>query len=493
MLPLDADDELLPGALELMVGQIERASGDVGFVYPHAQHMGNRSDFIRLPAYNLWLLMQENYCPRLLSSIAGYSQAPMSSTRRTSWSGTRTGTDFAAGRTGHPRSARGRSNLSLPTPGFQPRECGRLRTAHVSRRNQTSPSRALPEQRPHQGRLAPALSLVCLDDGERSWKPQDLSSLEPQTCADFEVLGATDLGVRARIVAGESENRGRWVQSALRTARGRWVCLLTPASAAMLESSSFVERLLYCFKAPGVASSIVFANVDDLRRPTFAQVDDAERSSANPVAGSFARSPESSSPASIYRRAVVLSELAINLQTIGAVQWRFAGSARRHCRWRARWEVAPSRPESHSIDMASTVATIPPTTWPGNGLPGNHPVFPSSRPARCAAGEHSPGWTPAETGPLCRHLGLAGQGRVISNDRNPPPGYALEFDLGVTRLHAAPGTRRLIQTASTYRRTDQQNHLGAHRNPLGYIEDQPLPLLEALELRRAAGSAKWFW
>ena len=38
VLPLDADDELLPDAIERMVSQLETAPPDIGFVYPNAQH-----------------------------------------------------------------------------------------------------------------------------------------------------------------------------------------------------------------------------------------------------------------------------------------------------------------------------------------------------------------------------------------------------------------------------------------------------------------------
>ena len=62
VLPLDADDMLVPDALERMVAQLEAAPSDIGFVYPNPQHIGNRSDYVPSPAYNLWLLMANNYC-----------------------------------------------------------------------------------------------------------------------------------------------------------------------------------------------------------------------------------------------------------------------------------------------------------------------------------------------------------------------------------------------------------------------------------------------
>jgi glycosyltransferase involved in cell wall biosynthesis len=61
-LPVDADDELLPDALERMLASLERAPENVGFVYPCAQHVGNQVDCFEPPSFNVWLLMEQNYC-----------------------------------------------------------------------------------------------------------------------------------------------------------------------------------------------------------------------------------------------------------------------------------------------------------------------------------------------------------------------------------------------------------------------------------------------
>ena len=90
-------------------------------------------------------------------------------------------------------------------------------------------------------------------------------------------------------------------------------------------------------------------------------------------------------------------------------------------------------------------------------------------------------WTPLETQPLCRHLHLDQPTRVITNDRNPPPGFRLEFDLGVTHAFALPGTRRLVARAGTFELSDEQDELTEGLG-LGYIEDRPFPLCECLEL-----------
>lgn len=105
-----------------------------------------------------------------------------------------------------------------------------------------------------------------------------------------------------------------------------------------------------------------------------------------------------------------------------------------------------------------------------------------SRPALEPRGsDDAGGWMPPESRPLCRHLHLDQPTRVITNDRNPPPGFRLEFDLGVTHAFALPGTRRLVARAGTFELSDEQDEL-AEGLGLGYVEDRPFPLCEGLEL-----------
>src|SRR5437764_932814 len=48
----------------------------------------------------------------------------------------------------------------------------------------------------------------------------------------------------------------------------------------------------------------------------------------------------------------------------------------------------------------------------------------------------SPTWTPADTQPLARHRSHDGTRWVVTNDRNPPKGFAIEFDLGLVHRFA---------------------------------------------------------
>jgi hypothetical protein len=61
ILPVDADNLLLPDAIERLVSQLQGAGEDVGFIYPTIQYFGNREDYFEPPAFNGWLLTKGNY------------------------------------------------------------------------------------------------------------------------------------------------------------------------------------------------------------------------------------------------------------------------------------------------------------------------------------------------------------------------------------------------------------------------------------------------
>ena len=59
VLPVDADNVLLPHAVERLVDAAPVSAGErVGFVYQNLQYFGNRTDFFQAPAYNLAVLLR---------------------------------------------------------------------------------------------------------------------------------------------------------------------------------------------------------------------------------------------------------------------------------------------------------------------------------------------------------------------------------------------------------------------------------------------------
>lgn len=91
-------------------------------------------------------------------------------------------------------------------------------------------------------------------------------------------------------------------------------------------------------------------------------------------------------------------------------------------------------------------------------------------------------WIPPETVLLCRHRELGGERRVVRADREPPPGYSLEFELGAAHRFSPPGTVRLVVGPDGVPRTvPRGSERHAEDKELGHLESAPLPLLVSLE------------
>lgn len=481
---LDADDKLLPDALGQMVAKLEAAPEDIGFVYPHALHFGNRSDYMHLAAYNLWLLIEENYCP-----------SPALFDRRL----------FGPGGAAYPEeivvghedwdlllqlAERGIHGLPADGPTFLYRKQGFSRINAVEY-GPGSFQETIERRHPLlygnrdgiKARWAPALSIVLFEEDDTGWTAADLPELAQQTCPDFELLTGTapDQNVHA-VGAADGRPEAR-LQKAIGEARGRWVCVLTPPAASLLLNPSFVEKLLCGFVAHDGVSAIALGRTSEPNRHALTQLDDRERDAARPVGIAFER-PSASAlpPIPLEGRSSVLVDLAIELRQHGSVQWRFvsvddgtapggsgeSGEPRR--RRPAQLDVNHDRSGDRSeVAMRDAVGSLAPR------LPG------------LSAGavrrwDRSETWMPPGTQPLCRHVELHGEGRIVTNDPSPPPGYALEFRLGATHIHAVPGTARLVATEDGFELSDEQNDLGWGRHGLGYIEQQPIPMLEQLQL-----------
>ncbi len=462
MLPIDADDRLLPDALERMVARIEAAPEDVGFVYPHAQHFGNRSDFVRLPAYNLWLLMQENYCPapalfdRRVFADTGVAYPEEIVVGHEDW-------DLVL-----QLAERGIRGVHADGPTFLYRRQGFSRVNAVDygphafheafeRRHPT----LYGDRDGIKAQWAPAVSILLLGE-DAAWSGRDRSGLERQTCRDFELVEADDL------------------QAAIDRARGRWLCLLSPAAAAALDRPTFVEQLLYAFVAHGGTAGVVFAAAPDGGRHAFAQLDDGERLAARPLGVALDRRPAGPLIDVELATAEPLADLAAGLQALGVVQWRAVPGARAeavadHGSTGDGREAIRLGLDEDSDDL-SELATR-------EAIVHQPPRLPELTAGTVRRWESSEAWMPPGCQLLCRHVQVDGEHRILSNDAEAPPGYRLEFVLGALLSHAAPGTQRLVQAGQEIELSDDQDDLGRARHAYGYVEQQPLPLLEHLELR----------
>ncbi|HEX9966545.1 MAG TPA: glycosyltransferase, partial [Solirubrobacterales bacterium] len=459
---LDADDMLLPDALERMVAKLESAPEDVGFVYPHPKHIGNRTDFALMPAYNLWLLMRENYCPspalfdRRLFDLEDIAYPEDMVVGHEDW-------DLILRLAEH-----GVRGVHADGPTFLYRKQGFSRISAADY-GPYDFHRTAEERHPAlylnadaiKAEWAPALSIVPLPEPGAEWDGPALAGLDRQTCRDFELLPP-----------------GAEPQESLDETRGRFVLLMTPRMAPMLERPSFVEQLLRAFFARHGIAAVVLGEAPAVSRHAFSQLDDEERLEAQPVGVAFERSiagriPEVE-PAPGHS---LLAATTIGLQAHGLVQWRLARVADAPGGGAAvpgadkRLDLNHRYPADRAEETARKLAAA------------QAPRLPALTPGAVRRWAGAPGWMPPGTQPLCRHVQVNGPLRVVTNERKPPPGYELEFELGAVQITAQPGTKRVIRRAGRYELSEDQEE-PREGHPLGYVEELPLPLLDRLELRR---------
>ena len=484
VLPIDADDELLPDALERMLARLEAAPEDVGFVYPHIQYMGNREDYVESPAYNLWLLMAQNYCPapalfdRRVFATGGVAYAEEIVLGHEDW-------DLVL-----QMAELGVVGVPADGPTFRYRKQGFSRANAVDDEPDAfdllvaERHPALYEDRDAiKARWAPALSIVLLDDEEGAWEAADLSPLAAQTCADFELLGAS-AAVAGVTVVSAGESPAAWLQAAIHRARGRWVLLLPRAVAAVLADAAFVELLLRTFVANAGVVGAVLADAPGEPCHRLAQLDDLERLAAEPAAIAFERLSWGRIPGlHLSAEGSPLADIVVGLQGRGAVEWRYAPVAAAGAPWGRR---AGDRPgEAGSLDLNLAPGDGPTAAAAAKALHAP-PLLPGATrgAGRTARGSARP-WAPPQSRLLCRHRDPVSGVRILTAAPEPIPGYELECVLGSLHEFPLPGTKRLFNRAGGFLLGSERDPLSGDDYELGYIEAQPLPMLLRLDLRRA--------
>jgi hypothetical protein len=72
----------------------------------------------------------------------------------------------------------------------------------------------------------------------------------------------------------------------------------------------------------------------------------------------------------------------------------------------------------------------------------------------------------------------------VTNNRVPPSGYSIEFDLGLVHEFGQLGTKRLIASRSGFFLTPFEGEVDEGYSALGHVEQAPLPMLESLDVCR---------
>jgi len=487
VLPIDADDQLIPDALERMLAQLEAASEEVGFVYPSWRHIGNQSEEVHPPAYNPWLLMMGNYCA-----------APALFDRRLfAEHGLRYPEEIVVGHEDWDLILQlvesGVQGVPADQPTFLYRRQGFSRVNAVDYGPDAFET-TIERRHPHlyrnrdaiKARWAPALSIVLLDDSADGWQTDELSGLERQTCQDFEALAATELRERIRAVDGiaDSNSPGAALQAAIDAARGRWVLLLPRSAAAVLDVPSFAEQVIHSFVANQNVFALVLADMPGLSRAFFGQLDDAERLLAKPGAVAFERSLWGRAPEiPLGVEDSPFADLAVGFRSIGPVQWRIAPVGRGAIPWSAR-PPGEEGDDPGEIDVNLPSCTDRSAAAMRHMVVHQTPRLPELTPGTVRRWKHSEPWTPPHTQLLHRFVDPKSQFRVILPDERPPPGYIFERILGSTHLVSFPDTKRVVHADHTFKVVDRQGELVEGEYDMGYVEQEALMLMEPLELRR---------
>ena len=84
-------------------------------------------------------------------------------------------------------------------------------------------------------------------------------------------------------------------------------------------------------------------------------------------------------------------------------------------------------------------------------------------------------WQPPESVILSRHRAVDRPHWIVTNGRDAPDGYELEFDLGLVQRHEQPGTRRLVASQGSFVLADGRRAAPAGRPRAGPRRAVPVP------------------
>ena len=493
ILPVDADNLLLPGAVSALVEQLQTAGERVGFIYPMFEYFGTRDHLYVPPDYNEFLLMQGNFadtCSLLDRAIfdAGLSYA-QDVPRHEDW-------DLALA-----LAARGVIGEPSREPVMRYRKQGFTRSDYAA--NLRPPIwRLVQDRHPElfggedalgawgryrgpaieiKARWCPALSVVALDPVEFESDAGEalLRGLREQSCRDVELIIECpaipdDAGCVVRqIPPGLCDSLRDRAQKGLTLSRGRYL-LLSSVPGPLLADRSSVEKLVRGFAMNAAVDAIALTNLRADGGYPFRPI---ERLPAGARAHTVAWRQELHEllpDGAAVPAGAPAADVADFLQAFGAqVYWRhFPGSRSHGPRPGSRGPLmlggTPGASESAAQRKERDLRLA------------QRPVIPAVQADCVMRWTQLPTWMPAGTLPLTRHRETGGERRVVTNERISPAGFELEFDLGSIQEFAPPGTARLIRRDGRFETVCR----GTERDPghavLGYLEQSGLPLFAAV-------------
>jgi glycosyltransferase involved in cell wall biosynthesis len=465
ILPVDADNLLLPDAIERLVTQLVSAGEEIGFIYPNLDFFGNREEYHEATSYNLYTLLHGNFadtCSLIDRQVfdAGVRYHEGIHLGHEDW-------DFALRMATH-----GVRGEVAHGPTVRYRKWGFNRSDSVDHVADDFADGFLAEQELFGGREAeikarerPALSIVALTPAGDS-SSELLTALARQSCVDCELVADVE---GTPVPGGASLRRfpaGKPAETLLRgleTARGSFVALTAGTGADLLGHPEFVEKALRRFAGQGELIDGV-ALADAGGNFEFCALDGAPPDGAHTLI--WRRTSESYLP---------FGPLADPDAPIGSMLRLLAGAGA-EVEWRHLSSAA-----------TSAIAGVPGSDW--IALPRASDITPP-QPLLPGTGEYTvPRWkaTPTWIAPLST-IAIRYRERhgVRRQTLAGAPADHLEIDhfVGVLRATGVAGTKKLIAVDGTYRALPREEwrDLPPGAVELGYLEEAPLPGLDGIAL-----------
>jgi glycosyltransferase involved in cell wall biosynthesis len=510
ILPVDADNLLLPGAVAALVDQLQSTGEGVGYIYPNVQYFGNRHDYFEAPEFDLYELLSANYCDTcslLDRSIfdAGFVFAEDIGLGHEDW-------DFFLtlakhGIRGEPAD---RPTLRYRKTGFTRSDSVEYRATpfaedmrarhpalYPTHAEGVDPAAAHRQEARLKAEWLPAISMILLEDVDAD-SPSGvrlLENLARQSMCDAEVIASFDRDVEAsdgpflRRVPRELPDR---LMSAMAMARANYVVIVQQSAGSLVCMPAFFECLVAARMDAGSSVGIAFAddNAQSTRLP-FDIIDDPPRDLTAFAVALFERFGGPQVPAFTARTGHEVASIVELLEADQVMQWRHAPQAEHRDVDAApelrRHDISPSRPRPGRDERLRRKQRY------------SKPLLPASTSVRRWEESPWPAWIPPETNVLLRCREIGGDRRRISFGGEPPPGYELEYWLGAAQRFGPPGTARLeaclddagLQTAfRVMARESPVEDPPASAESLGYIETAPFPLLQALHTARVRATGE---
>ena len=481
ILPVDADNLLLPGAIAMLVEQLQTAGEQVGFVYPAVEYFGTRTDLFEPPDWDLHILRHGNYCDTCSLFDRGIFDA-----------GIRFDAEIKLGHEDWDLflriAERGVEGIRSREPVIRYRKQGFTRadtveyaeaSFHDEIRRRHERLLADPRVKP---RNSPGIAVVVLDPLDDARATSLARTLDRQTMQDFELTAVFDgdwpvddpVHAIRRLPYELGLTRSDMVKAAFGDSNAPLVLLLTYAGLSALEDPAACEKLVRTVRPHRELAAIALADLGEDHRSLEPMRDVADPH--DKISGLLlVRQHDESWPSGLRIRAgEELADIAKALVSAEAqVAWRHLPARAFDAEpAEAAWlEPRRRRPATTGDAYLDVVRAREGARLPGSDL----------RPPR--RWKLDVAWLPPETWPLVRHRHVRTGRRTFTNDHAPPPGYAIEHDLGVVHRFAPPGTVRLEVEDAAIRAVARESDWPApasRTSVLGHVDTAAFPLLVPL-------------